>query len=173
MSIKTCSIPRPRETPFPISPSGEIATHHGKTITKDDKIKESPSNLIAIIIDDWGYNAHHCDQLATIPAPVAISVLPNIVHSTFIAQCAHQNNKEVILHLPLEPYENLERYPENYIIKGKERIPDKAVSLSGQLSGLVFTVFNGRLRFRFNLYISFRVRWRQSPSFKLPSLRGP
>ncbi|MFH1360119.1 MAG: divergent polysaccharide deacetylase family protein [Candidatus Omnitrophota bacterium] len=71
---------------------------------------------IAIIIDDWGYNAQHCQILKEIGYPLTISILPNLPHSDTIAQCAHDSHKDVILHLPLEPYESHEEYPKNYVI---------------------------------------------------------
>ena len=71
---------------------------------------------IAIIIDDSGYNIHDCDHLQAIQTPVTISILPDLEHSTDIAKCAHSFGKEVMLHLPLEPHENSDEYPKNYII---------------------------------------------------------
>lgn len=87
-----------------------------------EKPPEKPVALkgkIAIIIDDWGYNIQHCELIKNIPDPVTVSVLPKLPHSRQVAQCAHQNGKEVMLHLPLEPQprENLEKYPNHYIIK--------------------------------------------------------
>ncbi len=72
---------------------------------------------IAIIIDDWGYNESHCQYLSQIQGPVTVSILPNLAHSVDVAECAYQNKKEVMLHLPLEPHHNLEKYPEGYIIR--------------------------------------------------------
>ncbi len=72
---------------------------------------------IAIIIDDWGYNANHCENLAEIEEPVTVAILPNLPHSTEIATCAHRHNKEVMLHLPMEPHWNLDKYPQDYIIR--------------------------------------------------------
>ena len=72
---------------------------------------------IAIVIDDCGYNRKHCDFLETVKSPLAISILPKLPHSRDVAECAHQNNKEVMLHLPMEPYESFETYPDHYILK--------------------------------------------------------
>jgi uncharacterized protein len=71
---------------------------------------------IAIIVDDSGYNIQDCNFLKSIAAPVTISILPDITHSTEIARCAHSYGKEVMLHLPMEPYENDDTYPPEYII---------------------------------------------------------
>ncbi len=71
---------------------------------------------IAIIIDDSGYNLDDCHNLASLTEPVTISILPNLEHSTDIAQCAHRIHKDVMLHLPLEPYVFKESYPRGYYI---------------------------------------------------------
>ena len=71
---------------------------------------------VAIIIDDNGYSMNDCTAAAQIDAPVTISVLPHLRFSKEVANCAHSQGKEVMLHLPLEPHQNKEKYPENYII---------------------------------------------------------
>jgi|GEM_PF-318355 len=80
---------------------------------------------IAIIIDDNGYSANECTQLSGLSIPVAVSVLPNLEFSRPTAICSHRYNKDVMLHLPLEPYINTEKYPDNYIIK--TTMPPKVV----------------------------------------------
>ena len=72
---------------------------------------------MAIIIDDCGYNHKSCDFLETVKSPLTVSVLPKLPHSRDVAECAHQNKKEVMLHLPMEPHESFETYPAHYILK--------------------------------------------------------
>lgn len=72
---------------------------------------------IAIIVDDSGYSSRDCAYLKVIQYPVTVSILPNLAHSAEVAACAYKYNKGVMLHLPLEPHQNDEKYPENYIIK--------------------------------------------------------
>ena len=82
--------------------------------------RETPKPLqgrIVIIVDDCGYNLRPCEFSAKIKSPVTFSVLPSLQHSTEVAECVHGNNKEVMLHLPLEPHNNDDVYPENYLIK--------------------------------------------------------
>ena len=79
--------------------------------------KKAILGRIAIIVDDCGYNLQPCTFSSLIKYPVTFSILPNLKHSTDVAECAHQNKKEVMLHLPMEPHHNLDKYPENYIIK--------------------------------------------------------
>lgn len=73
--------------------------------------------IIAVIIDDCGYNLLPCRFATLIKSPVTFSILPDLQHSVKIAECAHESNKEVMLHLPLEPHEILEKYPKDYLIK--------------------------------------------------------
>lgn len=96
------------------------AVHKKPVAVAVKEIKERPvKGRIAIIIDDWGYNVSHCELLRAIDGPVTVSILPQLPHSQEVAECAHRNGKEVMLHLPLEPQprENLEKYPRHYIIK--------------------------------------------------------
>ena len=67
---------------------------------------------IAIVLDDFGYNMNNVDKLFEIASPMTISILPNLPYSKIIAEEVIRHNFEVILHLPLEPYNeevNLEK----------------------------------------------------------------
>lgn len=57
---------------------------------------------IAIIIDDIG--DRHAEGLAAValPGPVACAFLPHTPHARELALRAHENGKEVMLHLPLQ-----------------------------------------------------------------------
>ncbi|MBN2373137.1 divergent polysaccharide deacetylase family protein [bacterium] len=68
---------------------------------------------VALVIDDLGYNPDLAEELFQIDFPFTVSVLPNLPHSEFIAKRAIQKGKEVILHLPMEPYD----YPNMHIEK--------------------------------------------------------
>ena len=100
-----------KESPAQLAPSPLI-----EPVPIPPPLKKPIVGRIAIIIDDWGYSKH-CSELGEIKDPVTVAVLPELPHSREIAQCAHDQNKEVMLHLPLEPHKNLDRYPEDYIIK--------------------------------------------------------
>jgi len=72
---------------------------------------------IAFIIDDWGQTTANCKYLREIPEPIAVSILPGLRHTKDVANCAQQNHKLAMLHLPLEAFHNGDIYPPNYIIK--------------------------------------------------------
>lgn len=79
-------------------------------------VKKPFQGKIAIIIDDCGYNLQPCTYSAAIKNPVTFSVLPDLRHSTDVAECVHANRQSVMLHLPMEPHYNADHYPDDYII---------------------------------------------------------
>ena len=61
-----------------------------------------PKVRIAIVIDDVGYNLEQLDKFLVFPAPIALSVLPNLPHSSESARRIVESGKELLLHLPME-----------------------------------------------------------------------
>jgi len=57
---------------------------------------------ITIIIDDLGNNLRAGQRAINLPGPVTYAVLPYRTHSRRLAEQAHQQNKEVMLHMPME-----------------------------------------------------------------------
>jgi len=76
---------------------------------------------IALVIDDFGYSTKLCALLDDIAAPLAVSILPDLRLSAKIARRAQQSGKDVILHLPLEPYYTHDKYPDDYVIETSMR----------------------------------------------------
>jgi len=81
------------------------------------EITHGSGERIAFIIDDWGQSMANCKYLKEIPEPMAVSILPGLRHTQDVANCAMQNHKLAMLHLPLEALHNNDFYPPNYIIK--------------------------------------------------------
>lgn len=71
---------------------------------------------IAIILDDFGYTMRNCKYLKEIDQHMTIAVLPNLRHTNDIQECAKSAGKDIILHLPMEPYNNNDHYPDNYLL---------------------------------------------------------
>jgi hypothetical protein len=57
---------------------------------------------IALIIDDLGNQNGYGKQAVQLPGPVACSFLPHGPYTRSLARLAHAQNKEVMLHLPME-----------------------------------------------------------------------
>jgi len=60
---------------------------------------------IALIIDDFGYSKSRAVDifLKDLDIPLTLSIIPGTEYAKLIAEEAHKNGKEVILHLPMEP----------------------------------------------------------------------
>lgn len=105
--------------PQPIKPKA-IEKPKLLEITKEPEKKIEPQAItgkIAIVLDDWGYNKNHLKQLEEIEGPLTIAVLPNLAFSKAVCYKASELNKEVILHLPLEPKNEAEdRLEKNTIL---------------------------------------------------------
>ncbi len=63
---------------------------------------------IAIIIDDLGYERSLGERAIALPGPLAFAVLPGTPRATYLADRAHSNGKEVLLHLPLQAEKKLD-----------------------------------------------------------------
>ena len=69
-----------------------------------DRKKDERRAKIAIIIDDIGYQKEIAEQIMDLDYPIAISVLPFLPHSQFVAQMAKEKGLTLLLHLPMEPH---------------------------------------------------------------------
>ena len=58
---------------------------------------------IAIIIDDLGYRQGPARRVLDLPGAVACAFLPDGPHTAKLARQAHARQKEVMLHLPMQP----------------------------------------------------------------------
>ncbi len=74
---------------------------HHKKKTFISKIDDLP--LVAIIIDDIGYDEKIASRFLQLDASLSFSVLPHSPFQERISNLIHNNNKEVLLHLPMEP----------------------------------------------------------------------
>lgn len=63
---------------------------------------------LAIIIDDLGYNFPLGQQTLQLPGAITVAVLPFTPHGRELAELAHRNGKEVMLHAPMS---NRHNYP--------------------------------------------------------------
>jgi polysaccharide deacetylase 2 family uncharacterized protein YibQ len=58
--------------------------------------------LVAIVIDDLGQDLKPAREIVSLPAKVTFAVMPGLPQSRKVAELAMQNNREVLLHLPME-----------------------------------------------------------------------
>lgn len=58
---------------------------------------------LALVIDDFGYRPQEEYKILKLPAAVSIAVLPDAPYSRKIAELAHQQGHEILIHLPMAP----------------------------------------------------------------------
>jgi polysaccharide deacetylase 2 family uncharacterized protein YibQ len=66
---------------------------------------QSPA-IISIIIDDIGYRLKEGRAMIKLSPELTYAILPNAPHTKQLAALAHQNGKEVMLHLPMQATSN-------------------------------------------------------------------
>jgi polysaccharide deacetylase 2 family uncharacterized protein YibQ len=71
---------------------------------KPPTVKAAIRPKVAIVIDDLGGENHFAQEILRWDVPLTFSILPFTPYSKTLAQQAHQKGREVILHLPMEPY---------------------------------------------------------------------
>jgi polysaccharide deacetylase 2 family uncharacterized protein YibQ len=64
---------------------------------------ESPLAMVAIVIDDLGYNPQLANQALDLPGPVSFGILPELPQSRYLAEKAHRLHRDILLHIPMEP----------------------------------------------------------------------
>lgn len=93
------------------SVKSEKPAKHRNTVQADRETAAETENRIAIVIDDMGYDLLVLDEILQIEAPIAVSILPHLSCSVLVAERANKAGREVLLHLPMEPYGYPEKCP--------------------------------------------------------------
>jgi uncharacterized protein len=109
-----------------------------------------PIARVAIVIDDFGADLNIAKRFIELPIPITLSILPYQRYSREIAELAHAHQRQVILHLPMEP----KGYPKVNPGKGALLVSmsgsniQKSVSAALE-SGPYFTGINNHMGSRF------------------------
>ncbi|WP_413468741.1 divergent polysaccharide deacetylase family protein [Marinobacter sp.] len=72
--------------------------------TLAEPAQEAPRSVpptIAIIIDDMGHDLIQGQRLVAMEQPLTLAFLPYRRHTTALAEAAHRNHKEIMLHAPM------------------------------------------------------------------------
>ncbi len=84
----------------------EVKLGAGTVLTHSLRFEYPPDRRpaqAAIIIDDLGWDLKTARELLSIKAELTLAVLPHLAFSSRVAQEAASHNREVLLHLPMEP----------------------------------------------------------------------
>ncbi|WP_447868701.1 divergent polysaccharide deacetylase family protein [Rahnella aceris] len=58
---------------------------------------------LSILIDDFGYRQHEENQVLQMPKAVSVAIFPNAPDSQMMMNKAHQQGREILIHLPMAP----------------------------------------------------------------------
>jgi polysaccharide deacetylase 2 family uncharacterized protein YibQ len=102
------SVPQAKKPPakiptYEIYPPKEIPLEEPPVKRPPRDAKQLP--LVAIIIDDLGYDKHIAKKLSQLNGGITFSILPQSPYQESIARLAHKNGLGIMLHLPMEPFE--------------------------------------------------------------------
>ena len=84
-----------------VKPAGREAALEQKpdaAVRRDDG-----GNRVALIIDDLGYDLDVARKISNLSVPIALAVLPHCPFSREVTRLAREKNREILLHLPMEP----------------------------------------------------------------------
>jgi polysaccharide deacetylase 2 family uncharacterized protein YibQ len=91
------------ETSIPETPMPETSMPETSTTELPPAARRRHKPMIALVIDDVGYNRSLAESLFSLNMVLTVSILPHHPFSRESAQEAHRKSCEVILHLPMEP----------------------------------------------------------------------
>jgi len=84
-----------------VKPAGREAAREREP---DDAVRrDDGGNRVALIIDDLGYDLDVARRISDLSVPIALAVLPHCPFSGEVARLARGKNREILLHLPMEP----------------------------------------------------------------------
>jgi uncharacterized protein len=87
----------------PLQTKKEIAKHEpGPALLGGAVPQPEKAVPIAIVIDDLGADEKQARELLSMNAKVTFAIMPGLAQSKKIAELAKQNNREVLIHVPME-----------------------------------------------------------------------
>ena len=81
-----------RTRPIPALPSDFEPADHG------------PGGVLAIVVDDVGFDPPARTLLETLEGPLAIAVIPNAPHAAEAVRLAREKGWDLLVHLPMDPW---------------------------------------------------------------------
>lgn len=68
-----------------------------------DPLRHEKGPLVAIIVDDLGADLALMQAFLDLQLNITAAILPNVPHARAVAELAHADGREVLLHIPMEP----------------------------------------------------------------------
>jgi polysaccharide deacetylase 2 family uncharacterized protein YibQ len=94
---------RPEPTPTPAArPTAKATPPAARPLGADFEPAREGKGVVALVIDDVGYEESALSSLATLDGPLAISVLPSSPHAREAAALANKKKWDLMVHLPMD-----------------------------------------------------------------------
>ncbi len=98
------SLPATATMSSPMKPSGSESSP-SSTQTVHQRVSATTAvPRIAIVIDDMGWELPIAQDLLALEHPISFAVLPQAPYQLKIAEAAKQHQRDLLLHLPMEPH---------------------------------------------------------------------
>ncbi len=95
------SAPKKKTTPTTKTAKKDLPKHEtGPALLGGFSLKKTVA--VAIVIDDLGMDMKQAHDILALPGKITFAVMPGLPQSRNVAELAKQNNREVLLHLPME-----------------------------------------------------------------------
>lgn len=78
-------------------------TSVAKPLKQPPRKKPGAQGAVAIIVDDMGSSMKEVRELLAIRIPLTFSIIPGLAKGKAVAEAAHREGYEVMLHIPMEP----------------------------------------------------------------------
>ena len=96
--------PRPPAGPAePAAPTEPLARPPANGTLPPERPHPEERGVVAVIIDDAGYDLRELQVFLDLPIPLTVAVLPDLPHSAEAARRVAAAGKDLILHGPMEP----------------------------------------------------------------------
>lgn len=91
---------------------------------------------VAIVIDDLGWNLEAARALLALDAALSFAILPDAPYRTVIAQEAQRRGRDILLHLPMEPYKYAHVDPGHLVLLSTMNPGELAAQVEAALAAL-------------------------------------
>ncbi|MCM3876259.1 MAG: divergent polysaccharide deacetylase family protein [Thermoanaerobaculia bacterium] len=96
--------PRPAPAVPTARPAASAVARRTPAMPSDfEPVDRGPGGVLAIVIDDVGFDPPSRTLLASLAGPLALAVIPNTPHGAEAARLARKNDWDLLVHLPMDP----------------------------------------------------------------------
>jgi hypothetical protein len=103
-------------------------------------VEKKPKKKVAIIVDDMGQSLKAINDVCSLKKPLTISILPFSPLAREVSRIAHQNDLEVMLHLPLESVNSQEGSSTEGIVRSEMSEEEIAKTVRADLEQVPYIV---------------------------------